>query len=175
MVSTAARIEQDMDPVAAASRMDTDEVVRLDELRPWLECLAECAYQANGYRRIKNPRIWSVHDLEVLTSGRMRGVLPQESAASEAIRATEEAPVEEGAVAIRASMEGSVYQRPAPGSPAFIETWAPVAAGATIGLIEVMKTFTPVKSAQGGTWLRWVVEEGASVVPGQLLGWMRPS
>ena len=67
MTQTAARIEGDMDPVAAASRMDTDEVVPLGRLRPWLECLAESAWQSIGYRRTKNPRIWSLHDLEVLT------------------------------------------------------------------------------------------------------------
>jgi hypothetical protein len=26
------------------------------------------AYQSIGYRRVKNPRIWSLHDLKVLTS-----------------------------------------------------------------------------------------------------------
>ena len=66
MAQTAARIEADMDPVASAARMDTDEVVPLSELRPWLEALAEASYQSIGYRTIKNPRIWSLHDLEAL-------------------------------------------------------------------------------------------------------------
>jgi acetyl-CoA carboxylase carboxyltransferase component len=66
MADTAARIEADMDPVGAASRMDTDEVVPVGALRRWLCCLIEASWQANGYRRTKNPRIWSLHDLEVL-------------------------------------------------------------------------------------------------------------
>jgi 3-methylcrotonyl-CoA carboxylase beta subunit len=66
MRKTAARIEGDMDPVAAAARMDTDEIVALAELRDWLACLVECAWQNTGSRRTKNPRIWSMHDLEVL-------------------------------------------------------------------------------------------------------------
>ncbi|HJN75796.1 MAG TPA: carboxyl transferase domain-containing protein [Myxococcota bacterium] len=66
MDRTAARIEADMDPVAAAARMDTDEVVPLSELRAWLEVAVACCYQSIGYRTIKNPRIWSIHDLEVL-------------------------------------------------------------------------------------------------------------
>lgn len=70
MRTVAGRIESDMDPVKAASRMDTDEVVPLDQLRAWLECLAESAWQATGHRRTKNPRIWSVHDLEVLCARR---------------------------------------------------------------------------------------------------------
>ena len=61
-----ARIEADMDPYQAASQMDTDEVVRFDEMRAYLEVLVEAAYQTNGYRRVKNPRIWSLHDIAVL-------------------------------------------------------------------------------------------------------------
>ncbi|NOY91841.1 MAG: propionyl-CoA carboxylase [Deltaproteobacteria bacterium] len=63
------RIEADMDPYVAASRLDTDEIVRLDELRPWLEALIEMSYQGIGARRVKNARIWSMHDLHELTQG----------------------------------------------------------------------------------------------------------
>jgi acetyl-CoA carboxylase carboxyltransferase component len=66
MAETAARIDGDMDPVDAASRMDTDEVVAVTRLRPWLVALVEMAWQNTGSRRTKNPRIWSVFDLEVL-------------------------------------------------------------------------------------------------------------
>lgn len=67
MAKVEARIESDMDPFVAARQMDTDEIILLDELRPWLETLVEASYQATGYRRVKNPRIWSLHDLEALT------------------------------------------------------------------------------------------------------------
>jgi acetyl-CoA carboxylase carboxyltransferase component len=67
MQETEARIEGDMDPYKAASQMDTDEIVAFGELRGWLECFAEASYQASGYRRVKNPRIWSLHDLAALT------------------------------------------------------------------------------------------------------------
>jgi 3-methylcrotonyl-CoA carboxylase beta subunit len=63
------RIEQDMDPYVAARHQDTDEIVRLDELRPWLETLVEMAYQSTGHRRIKNSRIWSMHDLQEIAGG----------------------------------------------------------------------------------------------------------
>ena len=68
MTAVEARIEGDMDPYQAASQRDTDEIVLPSELRPWLECLVEASYQAQGYRRIKNPRIWSLHDIEVLST-----------------------------------------------------------------------------------------------------------
>ncbi|MEI6790357.1 MAG: carboxyl transferase domain-containing protein, partial [Myxococcaceae bacterium] len=60
------KIEADMDPFKAAGQMDTDEIVKLSELRSYLECLTECSYQAQNHRRIKNPRIWSLHDLVAL-------------------------------------------------------------------------------------------------------------
>ncbi len=66
MEDVEARISRDMDPVLAASQMDTDEVVMMAEIRDYLVAIVEMAYQAYGYRRVKNPRIWSLHDLKVL-------------------------------------------------------------------------------------------------------------
>jgi len=66
MAEVEARIEQDMDPYQAASQRDTDEIVLPSELRPWLRCLVEASYQGQGTRRVKNPRIWSMHDLAAL-------------------------------------------------------------------------------------------------------------
>ncbi len=60
------QITADMDPHRAARQMDVDEVVAFGELRGWLEAYAEMSYQAIGHRRIRNPRIWSLHDLVVL-------------------------------------------------------------------------------------------------------------
>ncbi len=61
------RITSDMDPVKAAAQMDTDEVVYMGELRRYIRAMVEMSYQATGYRRVKNPRIWAVHDLHTLT------------------------------------------------------------------------------------------------------------
>jgi 3-methylcrotonyl-CoA carboxylase beta subunit len=69
MLAVEERIARDMDPVVAASQMDVDEVVTPGELRGWLEAGVAMAYQSTGYRRIKNPRIWSLHDLRVLGGG----------------------------------------------------------------------------------------------------------
>jgi acetyl-CoA carboxylase carboxyltransferase component len=70
MKETEARIESDMDPYKSAAQMDTDEIVSFSELRSWLELFAEASYQSIGYRRVKNPRIWSLHDLATLTEPR---------------------------------------------------------------------------------------------------------
>lgn len=69
MKAVQARIEADMDPYVAASQMDTDELVELNALRPWLETLVDMAYQSIGTRRAKNPRIWSLHDINLLSGG----------------------------------------------------------------------------------------------------------
>jgi 3-methylcrotonyl-CoA carboxylase beta subunit len=61
-------ITRDMDPYAAASQMDTDEIVALHELRDYLSTFVELCYQNSGYRRIKNPRIWSMHDLKLISN-----------------------------------------------------------------------------------------------------------
>ena len=172
MAETEARIEADMDPIRAAAQMDTDEVVKLSEVRAWLELFAEASYQSSGRRRIKNPRIWALHDLEVLTSGVREmpaapEVQPTESAAKAA--------PEEGAVAVPASMDGSVWFSPKPGAPPFVSTGDSVEAGDTIGLIEIMKTFSPIRVKASGTWLGSAVADGAAIEAGNIIGWLRSS
>jgi acetyl-CoA carboxylase carboxyltransferase component len=70
MKDVEARIESDMDPYKSAAQMDTDEVIACGELRAWLVTLAQAAYQGIGYRRTKNPRIWSLHDIDALSGPR---------------------------------------------------------------------------------------------------------
>jgi acetyl-CoA carboxylase carboxyltransferase component len=69
MAAVEERIEKDMDPYVAARQMDTDEIVQIGELREWLKSLVEMSYQGAGYRRVKNPRIWSMHDLDIMSRG----------------------------------------------------------------------------------------------------------
>ena len=66
MADVEARITTDMDPIVTARQLDTDEIVLMSELRPYLEAMAEMCYQGTGYRRVKNPRIWSLHDIQAL-------------------------------------------------------------------------------------------------------------
>jgi acetyl-CoA carboxylase carboxyltransferase component len=71
MRSTEERIEADMDPYKSAAQMDTDEIVPVGELRAWVEMFAQAAWQQTGYRRTKNPRIWSLHDAAALQEPRV--------------------------------------------------------------------------------------------------------
>lgn len=63
------RIEADMDPFVSARQMDTDEIIEVGRLRDWIELFVEASYQATGHRRVKNPRIWSLHDLREIGEG----------------------------------------------------------------------------------------------------------
>jgi len=170
MRRTEARIEADMDPVVAASNMDTDEIVSLSELREWASLFAEMSYQASGRRRIKNPRIWSIHDLELLTRGQT--VVEQTFEARVDEGRTLEAP-EAGALPIRATMDGSFWLRPKPGAPPFLEKGDVVQVGDTIGLMEIMKTFSPILSETNGVWLGAAIEDGEAIEPGSVVGWLR--
>jgi 3-methylcrotonyl-CoA carboxylase beta subunit len=60
------RITKDMDPILSARQLDTDEIILLSELRSYLEAMVDMCYQSIGYRRIKNPRIWAMHDIKAL-------------------------------------------------------------------------------------------------------------
>lgn len=71
MKAVEARIEADMDPYKSAAIMNTDEIIKLTELRGYLESIVEMSYQTHGYRRVKNPRIWSLHDLDILRQVRI--------------------------------------------------------------------------------------------------------
>jgi 3-methylcrotonyl-CoA carboxylase beta subunit len=66
MLDVEQKIEKDMDPVRSASQMDIDEIIELNEIRDYLEMSVTLCYQSTHARRIKNPRIWTMHDLAVL-------------------------------------------------------------------------------------------------------------
>jgi len=172
MVQVEARIEGDMNPVVAASQMDTDEIVDLHALRGWLVTLVEMTYQGTGQRRVKNPRIWSLHDLALLGE---RGQPSPEAVmgsnlTSAALKAPDAGEHVEGLV-FRAPLAGRVYFRSAPDKPRFVEPGAEIEHGTAVCLLEVMKSFNRV--AYGGAGMpararvsRILVEDGADIDAG---------
>jgi biotin carboxyl carrier protein len=167
MDETAARIEADMDPMAAASRMDTDEVVPFRALRDYLVAAVEMAWQSP--RAARNPRIWSMHDLAVLTRVGARAAAERQAATVAAV----EAPVE-GLLPVRVATDGTFWRRPSPRDPVFLEAGAPVDASTAVGLIEVMKTFAPVRAGVAGVLERFALADGAPVEAGTVVAWVRP-
>jgi acetyl-CoA carboxylase biotin carboxyl carrier protein len=80
-----------------------------------------------------------------------------------------------GLVAVMAPMVGKFYSAPAPSDPPYVEVGSKVAAGATVGLIEVMKVFTSVKTETAGVIERILVSSGEFVEFGQPLFLLRPN
>ncbi len=157
MKKVEARIEADMDPFVAARQMDTDELIQLDELRPWLETLVEAAYQSTGQRRIKNPRIWSLHDLDAL-AGRS-GAPTRDALTASVVRR------EDGLLSLRAPSVGEWSEPPRigarliPGAPLGVVTTLGrrhtllTPKGATGVVVEVFDAESTRTAVDCGAWL----------------------
>lgn len=66
-------------------------------------------------------------------------------------------------------LPGTFYRSPAPDQPPFKQPGETVAVGDTVGLIEVMKSFTAVTAEVAGTITRFHAEHEGAVMPGQPL------
>jgi len=99
---------------------------------------------------------------------------PLQPSAQPAPAPTPPAAVPEGLVAITAPMVGKFYSAPAPSDPPYVEVGSKVAAGAAVGLIEVMKVFASIKTEIAGTIEKILVTNGQFVEFGQPLFLIRP-
>jgi acetyl-CoA carboxylase biotin carboxyl carrier protein len=95
------------------------------------------------------------------------------SATPQAAPAVSGAP-EPGLLPVTAPMVGKFYAAPSPSDPPFVMPGTKVAAGATVGLIEVMKVFASIKTETAGVIERILVSNGQFVEFGQTLFWIRP-
>jgi acetyl-CoA carboxylase biotin carboxyl carrier protein len=94
---------------------------------------------------------------------------PQQPAAK-----AEAAAVDPGLVPVTAPMVGKFYAAASPSDPPYVEVGAKVTAGATVGLIEVMKVFASIKTETAGVIERILVSNGEFVEFGQPLFLLRP-
>jgi acetyl-CoA carboxylase biotin carboxyl carrier protein len=78
-----------------------------------------------------------------------------------------------GLVPISAPMVGRFYASASPADPPYVQQGNAVAAGTTLGLIEVMKVFTSVKTETAGTIEQILVTSGDYVEFGQTLFMLR--
>ncbi len=83
--------------------------------------------------------------------------------------------IEAGLVPVPAPMVGKFYSAPSPTDPPYVQEGSEVAAGATVGLIEVMKVFTSIKTETAGVVARILVSNGQFVEFGQPLFLIRPA
>jgi len=87
---------------------------------------------------------------------------------------SELAPIDEGLVPVTAPIVGKFYSAPSPNDPPFVAIGDRVAVDATLGLIEVMKVFTSIKSTVAGVVERILAGNGTAVEYGQTLFLIRP-
>lgn len=74
-----------------------------------------------------------------------------------------------GTTTVQAPLPGTFYHRGAPDQPPFKAPGDAVAPGDTLGLIEVMKTFTPVAAETAGRFVRFLIDDGDAVMAGEPL------
>jgi biotin carboxyl carrier protein len=60
---------------------------------------------------------------------------------------------------------GQFYTRPEPGAAPFASPGDAISVGSPIGLVEIMKTFTPVDAEEPGKFVRYLVEDEDMVMP----------
>ncbi|MBM3513111.1 MAG: acetyl-CoA carboxylase biotin carboxyl carrier protein [Alphaproteobacteria bacterium] len=70
---------------------------------------------------------------------------------------------------IKSPMVGVAYLSPEPGKPPFVKVGDQVAEGATLLLIEAMKTYNPVKAPKGGRVAQIIVADTSPVEFGEPL------
>ncbi len=70
---------------------------------------------------------------------------------------------------VKTGIPGLFYRKPSPDEPYFVEEGVTVAVGDTLGLVEIMKSFHPVRADMAGVVMRFLVEEADEVTPGQSL------
>ncbi|OZE85348.1 acetyl-CoA carboxylase biotin carboxyl carrier protein subunit [Rhodococcoides fascians] len=70
---------------------------------------------------------------------------------------------------ISTPVPGIFYRNPGPGKPPYVSEGDHVDAGQAIGLVEIMKQFSEVKSSVAGVIDKFVVEDAAEVNPGSVI------
>eukprot|EP00891_Asterochloris_glomerata_P000406 jgi/Astpho2/406/Aster-03456 len=70
---------------------------------------------------------------------------------------------------VTSPMAGTFYRSPAPGEAVFVKEGDRVTSGQTVCIIEAMKLMNEIEADVSGSVVKWLVENGTSVTPGQPL------
>ncbi|WP_334150885.1 acetyl-CoA carboxylase [Microbacterium sp.] len=66
-------------------------------------------------------------------------------------------------------LPGIFYRKPGPGKPVFVEEGDTVEVGQAIGIVEIMKQFSEIRSSAAGILSAFAVEDGGMVNPGDVI------
>jgi len=146
MKSLEDNIERDMNPYCVANNLDVDEIIKVGEIRKYLSYFVEASYQSYGIRRIKNSRIWSIHDINSLLSTNHSVKTSSTDNAENKKSEKVDYKFSDNDIIIRAPMEGIFYTKPSPNENSFISIGQVVNDIETLGLLEVMKNFYPIST-----------------------------
>jgi len=72
-------------------------------------------------------------------------------------------------VEIISPLPGIFYRKPGPGKEPYANEGDALVAGQTIGLVEIMKQFSEVRAEVGGILVRFEIEDGGMVNPGDVI------
>jgi biotin carboxyl carrier protein len=108
------------------------------------------------------------------------GLAESEHAEAAGSAAAADADADADLIPVPTPSEGIFYRRPGPDSPAYVEEGDEVGAGATLGLVEVMKSFNQITYGgpalpERGVVVKILVEDSAEVSYGQALFLIRPA
>lgn len=95
-------------------------------------------------------QVLSVAPRDAVEYGQVLLELGAASSAAAALQAAEESDDSTDGYALKAPIDGIFYARPSPDAPNYVSIGDTVVQGATLGLVEVMKTFNPVALAGPG-------------------------
>jgi biotin carboxyl carrier protein len=70
---------------------------------------------------------------------------------------------------ITSPLPGTFYRKPSPDSENFKNDGDSVEIDDVVGLAEVMKSFHEIKSTVSGSELKFLVEDGDAIMPGQVI------
>jgi len=70
---------------------------------------------------------------------------------------------------ILSPLPGIFYRSPSPDQPPYVKPGDTIIVGQTIGIVEIMKQFSEVKSDVAGTLVSFTIEDTGTVDPGDVI------
>jgi acetyl-CoA carboxylase biotin carboxyl carrier protein len=158
--------------VSDSFSVSTDDLKRLSKLVADNN-LSELRYESEGGVRITMRTASYQPSVPMMTAGLAPAAVADASTEAEATASDDiSVPSTEDTVstqAVKSPIMGVFYRSPSPDEPMFVEIGDEVSIGQTIGLIEAMKTFSPVESEFAGRVVAIPAEHRGLVQPGEAL------
>lgn len=153
-------------PPEKSGRFDTGLIRELAAILREAD-LGEIEIEQGGMRiKVVKPEAKTVHMAQAYAPA--SAATPAASASPSAAPATK-ASLRDHPGAVKSPMVGTVYMQAEEGSPTFVKVGDTVNAGATLLLVEAMKTFNPVTAPRGGKVVQILVENQQPVEFGEPL------